>query len=98
MRFNIFHSSKFHIVPNNVLIPLIRRLHKVADEWGVRVDAYLGAARPALKLPACPHVQSMSGIFSIVAHCVLQYLPDVVMHEQTWCGSCSCHLFPPRWD
>jgi hypothetical protein len=33
--------------------------------------------------PACPHEQSMSGAFSKGSHWVLQYLPDVVTHEQT---------------
>ena len=32
---------------------------------------------------ACPHAQSTSGVFSIAAHSVLQYLPDVITHEQT---------------
>jgi hypothetical protein len=36
--------------------------------------------------PACPHAQSMSGVLSIAAHSVLQYLPDVVTHEQTGCA------------
>jgi hypothetical protein len=36
--------------------------------------------------PACPHVQSMSGVFSMASHCVLQYLPEVVTHEQTGCA------------
>jgi len=33
--------------------------------------------------PGCPHAQSTSGVFSIAAHSVLQYLPDVITHEQT---------------
>src|ERR1039458_969954 len=33
--------------------------------------------------PACPHAQSRSCVFSIGSHSVLQYLPDVVTHEQT---------------
>ena len=33
--------------------------------------------------PECPHRQSISGVFSIASHSVLQYLPDVVTHEQT---------------
>jgi hypothetical protein len=33
--------------------------------------------------PAYPHAQSMSGVFSIAPHSVLQYLPDIVTHEQT---------------
>jgi hypothetical protein len=33
--------------------------------------------------PLCQHEQSMSGVFSIASHCVLQYLPDVITHEQT---------------
>jgi hypothetical protein len=32
----------------------------------------------------------MSGVFSIAAHAVLQYLPDVVTHEQTGCA----HFWP----
>lgn len=36
--------------------------------------------------PAWAHVQSMSGIFSMASHCALQYLPEVVMHEQTGCA------------
>lgn len=32
----------------------------------------------------------MSGVFSAASHCVLQYLPDVVAHEQTGCA----HLSP----
>ena len=39
--------------------------------------------------PVCPHEQSMSGIFSIASHWVLQYLPDVVTHEQTGCAHFS---------
>lgn len=34
----------------------------------------------------CPHVQSMSGIFSIASHSTLQYLPDVVTQEQIGCA------------
>jgi hypothetical protein len=33
--------------------------------------------------PACPHLQSTSGVFSIAAHSVLQYFPDVTLQEQT---------------
>ena len=36
--------------------------------------------------PAWPQVQSMSGVFSMASHWVLQYLPDVVTHEQTGCA------------
>jgi hypothetical protein len=36
--------------------------------------------------PPCPHAQSMSGVFSIASHSVLQYLPDVATHEQTGCA------------
>ena len=32
----------------------------------------------------------MSGVFSIASHWGLQYLPDVVMHEQTGCA----HFWP----
>jgi hypothetical protein len=42
--------------------------------------------------PACSHRQSMSGVFSIAAHSVLQYLPDVVMHEQTGCAHFSAFV------
>jgi hypothetical protein len=35
---------------------------------------------------AWPQVQSMSGIFSIASHWALQYLPEVVMQEQTGCA------------
>jgi hypothetical protein len=28
----------------------------------------------------------MSGVFSIASHWVLQYLPDVVIHEQIGCA------------
>jgi hypothetical protein len=38
-----------------------------------------------LQVP-CPHKHSMSGVFSIAAHSVLQYLPEVVSHEQTGCA------------
>jgi hypothetical protein len=34
----------------------------------------------------------MSGVFSIAAHSVLQYLPDVVMHEQTGCAHFSAFV------
>jgi hypothetical protein len=40
--------------------------------------------------PECEHGQSMSGVFSIAAHSALQYLPDVITHEQTGCA----HLWP----
>jgi hypothetical protein len=39
--------------------------------------------------PVYPHEQSMSGVFSIVLHWVLQYSPDVVTHEQTGCAHSS---------
>jgi hypothetical protein len=39
--------------------------------------------------PACPHEQSMSGVSSIAAHSVLQYLPEDVSHEQTGCAHFS---------
>jgi hypothetical protein len=32
----------------------------------------------------------MSGVFSMAAHSALQYLPDVITHEQTGCA----HLWP----
>ena len=38
----------------------------------------------------CPHVQSMSGVFSIASHCVLQYFPEVTIQEQTGCA----HFLP----
>jgi hypothetical protein len=31
---------------------------------------------------ACSQWQAMSGVVSIASHSTLQYLPDVVMHEQ----------------
>jgi hypothetical protein len=31
----------------------------------------------------------MSGVFSMASHWVLQYLPDVVTHEQTGCAHFS---------
>ena len=50
--------------------------------------------------PVCPHEQSMSGVFSMASHWVLQYLPDVVVHEQTGCAHFSAfrsrHFFSPR--
>src|ERR1700722_14076672 len=36
--------------------------------------------------PAWLQWQSMSGVFSIASHSMLQYLPDVAMHEQTGCA------------
>ena len=39
--------------------------------------------------PACPHGQAISGVFSVASHSVLQYLPDVVTHEQTGCAHFS---------
>jgi hypothetical protein len=42
--------------------------------------------------PVCPHEQSMSGVFSIASHRVLQYLPDVVTHEQTGCAHFSAFV------
>ena len=52
--------------------------------------------------PACPHEQSMSGVFSIASHSVLQYLPDVVTHEQTGCAHFSAFAvaisFLLGWD
>jgi hypothetical protein len=35
-------------------------------------------------------VQSMSGVFSIASHCVLQYFPEVTLQEQMGCA----HFFP----
>jgi hypothetical protein len=34
----------------------------------------------------CPQAQSISGVFSMAEHSVLQYFPDVTMHEQTGCA------------
>jgi hypothetical protein len=34
----------------------------------------------------CPHLQSMSGIFSIDSHCTLQYFPAIAVHEQFGCA------------
>ena len=42
--------------------------------------------------PACPHKQSMSGVFSMAAHSVLQYLPDVARHEQAGCAHFSVFI------
>ena len=39
--------------------------------------------------PAWPHEQSTSGVFSIASQSLLQYLPDVVGHEQTGCAHFS---------
>ena len=50
---------------------------------------------------ACPHEQSMSGVFSIASHWVLQYLPDVVVQEQIGCAHFSAFaltLLPPVSD
>jgi hypothetical protein len=43
----------------------------------------------------------MSGVFSIAAHSVLQYLPEVVMHEQTGCAHFSgfvVDIFSPGFE
>ena len=51
--------------------------------------------------PVCPHEQSMSGVFSIASHWVLQYLPDVGTHEQTGCAHFSAFgldIFFPNSD
>lgn len=44
----------------------------------------------------------MSGVFSMASHCVLQYLPDVVMHEQTGWAHFSAFAVVisilPAWD
>ena len=37
----------------------------------------------------CAHVQSISGVFSMASHWVLQYFPEVVRHEQTGCAHFS---------
>jgi hypothetical protein len=34
----------------------------------------------------CPHLQSMSGIFSIDSHCTPQYFPAIAVHEQFGCA------------
>jgi hypothetical protein len=34
-------------------------------------------------------MQSMSGVFSMASHWALQYLPEVVMQEQTGCAHLS---------
>jgi hypothetical protein len=36
--------------------------------------------------------QSMSGVFSMAAHSVLQYLPEVVRQEQTGCAHFSAFV------
>ena len=38
----------------------------------------------------CSHVQSMSGVFSIASHWVLQYFPEVTIQEQIGCA----HFLP----
>lgn len=38
---------------------------------------------------AWPQEQSMSGVFSIASDCVLQYFPELVMHEQIGCAHFS---------
>jgi hypothetical protein len=35
--------------------------------------------------PVCGHAQAISGVFSVASHSALQYLPDVVTHEQSGC-------------
>jgi hypothetical protein len=40
--------------------------------------------------PEWPHMQSTSGVFSMASHCVLQYLPLVVVQEQMGCA----HFLP----
>jgi hypothetical protein len=39
--------------------------------------------------PAWVQEQSMSGVFSMASHSTLQYLPDVVVQEQTGCAHFS---------
>ena len=39
--------------------------------------------------PLCSHRQSTSGVFSMASHWALQYLPDVVTHEQIGCAHFS---------
>src|ERR1700730_1245141 len=46
---------------------------------------YALAATEALH-PACPHLQAISGVFSIASHSTLQYFPDVTVQEQTGCA------------
>ena len=48
-------------------------------------ERYAVAATEALH-PACPHLQAMSGVFSIASHSTLQYFPDVTVQEQTGCA------------
>lgn len=51
----------------------------------------VGASYSVLPLqPGCPHVQSISGVFSIASHCGLQYFPEVTVQEQTGCA----HFLP----
>jgi hypothetical protein len=52
--------------------------------------------------PVCGHGQAISGVFAVASHSVLQYLPDVVTHEQTGCAHFSVFVgaisFLPTFD
>ena len=49
----------------------------------------------------CGHAQAISGVFSVASHSALQYLPDVVTHEQSGCAHFSAFseaiFFPPNF-
>jgi hypothetical protein len=65
------------------------REEPVTQKALVPFDRYAVAAAEALH-PACPHLQAMSGVFSIASHSMLQYFPDVTAQEQTGCA----HFLP----
>ena len=50
----------------------------------------------------CGHAQAISGVFSVASHSALQYLPDVVTHEQSGCAHFSAFseatFFPSTSD
>jgi len=52
--------------------------------------------------PGWAHRQSTSGVFSMAELSVLQYLPDVVMHEQIGCAhffaSTGVIFVPPKCE
>jgi hypothetical protein len=62
-----------------------RREVSFTEKAPASLKRYALAAAEAVH-PACPHLQAISGVFSIASHCVLQYLPDVTVHEQTGCA------------
>jgi hypothetical protein len=54
-------------------------------------DANYSEVRPLQT--AWPQAQSMSGVFSMAAHSVLQYLPEVTVQVQTGCAHFSAFGF-----